>query len=155
MNKVLLFVFSVLLISCDKSAVGTEDIEIKSGQSFGECFGACTQILTLTSSNNEIEYLVKYLPTDGNYQDSTYYDVIDTESMNSILNEINTKKFFALESVYGCPDCADGGAEFIEITENGLSHRVTFEYGSSVKGIEDLIKALRAEREKWGEELLP
>ena len=35
------------------------------------------------------------------------------DDWNGILNEINLKEFYSLKDFYGCPDCADGGAEWI------------------------------------------
>ena len=34
---------------------------------------------------------------------------------DNLLELLDTEKFYALSEVIGCPDCADGGAEWIEI----------------------------------------
>lgn len=49
----------------------------------------------------------------------------------------------------GCPDCADGGAEFLEIEQGAERYRVTFETGKSIPGFEGLITALRAKRKSF------
>lgn len=36
----------------------------------------------------------------------------------------------ALEPVYGCPDCADGGAAYLELGEAGMTQRVQMEFGA-------------------------
>jgi hypothetical protein len=52
----------------------------------------------------------------------------------------------------GCPDCADGGAEYIELQTGDQKHRVTFEYGSgTIPGFEPLVEALRAQRKALNE----
>ena len=50
---------------------------------------------------------------------------------------------FALPERIGCPDCADQGAEWIEIFTEGKSHRVTFEYQQNPPGLEALLRQLR------------
>jgi hypothetical protein len=49
----------------------------------------------------------------------------------------------------GCPDCADGGAEWIQVDWIDESKRVTFENGRMVEGIEKLIEKLRQMREEY------
>lgn len=68
------------------------------------------------------------------------------DEWNAILNEINLKMFYSLKDIYGCPDCVYGGAEWISIKEGSTAHKVTFDYGSEVKGIEKLILLLRNQR---------
>ena len=51
--------------------------------------------------------------------------------------------FRNLEEVIGCPDCADGGAEWIEITTKDLNHKVTFEYNNEPEEMQDYIEILR------------
>jgi hypothetical protein len=63
---------------------------------------------------------------------------------------VDTAAFRRLEGVHGCPDCADGGAEWIEIRV-GEPVRITFDYGAELDGIADLqaeIRALRARFER-------
>ena len=47
-----------------------------------------------------------------------------------------------LERVYGCPDCADGGAEWIAVEAEERSHRVTFERSDPPEGIAPLATML-------------
>lgn len=63
------------------------------------------------------------------------------------LNHFPKKKFLKLQDVYGCPDCADGGAEWLEVQfSDGRVKNVKFDYGSSVEGFEEIISSLRAHR---------
>ncbi|CAF4279798.1 unnamed protein product, partial [Rotaria sordida] len=48
-----------------------------------------------------------------------------------------------LDDRIGCPGCADGGIEWIEVNWSKESKRVTFEYEALINGIEELIKYLR------------
>lgn len=53
-----------------------------------------------------------------------------------------------LEEVIGCPDCADGGATYIELTQNGESKRVTFETGNPPSALELLHERMNAAMEE-------
>jgi hypothetical protein len=56
----------------------------------------------------------------------------------------------ALPDVVGCPDCADGGAESLQVTfGDGRSAAVTFEYGDDVQGIEEVVGVLRELRQSF------
>jgi hypothetical protein len=61
---------------------------------------------------------------------------------------VDTAAIHALEGVHGCPDCADGGAEWIQI-EGADSVRVTFEYGAELGGIEELQREIRELRARF------
>ena len=54
-----------------------------------------------------------------------------------------------LDDRIGCPDCADGGAEWIEIDSMDGVKRVTFENGQTVNGIEPLVEKLRQLRNQY------
>lgn len=57
---------------------------------------------------------------------------------------LNTNGFLALPTTIGCPDCADGGAEWLEIElKNGIKHKVTFEYNNEPSLLKDYILKLR------------
>jgi hypothetical protein len=53
--------------------------------------------------------------------------------------------FVNLPKTIGCPDCADGGAEWIEIISGsgGKSQKVTFEYMNEPAKLKDLASGLR------------
>ncbi len=56
----------------------------------------------------------------------------------------------ALPDVVGCPDCADGGAESVEVAfGDGQSAAVKFEYGDDVQGIGALVGVLRELRQSF------
>ncbi len=60
---------------------------------------------------------------------------------------MNLDIFQSLDDRIGCPDCADGGAEWVQIDWNNGNKRVTFENRQTVKGIEKLIEKLREMRQ--------
>jgi hypothetical protein len=58
-----------------------------------------------------------------------------------------------VEGVHGCPDCADGGAEWVQVRASGDSIRATFEYGATLEPIAALQAEIRALRARF--EALP
>jgi len=71
-------------------------------------------------------------------------DTILKSSAVDSINSINTTSFFKLPETIGCPDCADGGAEWLEIILlNGKKHKVTFEYRNEPTQLKNQIIKLR------------
>ncbi len=134
----ILFLF-VSLTACVEDN-GNLISEIRYGTSFGMCGGYCKHDLTMTQNN------------------STYYcsgwteDVIpitktektNAQIWNSINTDLNINAFFDLPEMNGCPDCADGGAEWLEVVlSTGEKHKVTFEYFNEPALIKQEIEQLR------------
>jgi hypothetical protein len=150
-----LFLLLFLVLSCDfisiesKATFDLSTITIKSGQSFGFCVGKCHSEMTIKGQN--VEFLVK----ERNFETGVlvnkeyiYKEFVLAEKSESIQKMINIENFFKLNEIYGCPDCADGGTEWIEIiTADKKTKKVTFEFGKNVPEIEKLINLLRKERE--------
>lgn len=154
-NSIILLLSTFLVSSCGfidlnpKSSTDLSTITIKSGQSFGFCIGKCHAEMTIKGQN--MEFLVKERNFETGVLENkeyAYNEVLTKEKLDKIGNLIEVEKFFKLDEVYGCPDCADGGSEWIEITTTeDKTKKVTFEYGKTVPEIENLIKLLREERE--------
>jgi len=113
---------------------------IKTGTSFGKCVGYCKMVLDINSKS--ISYI------KSGWDNSSYPEVqrkiqISPKEWNSLVNALNVKKFNLLPERIGCPDCADGGAEWIEISDGKTTKKVTFEYGASISEIDSFIKKLR------------
>ena len=124
MKKILLLL-GFALLACSEKEGTTDIIKIKYGTSFGECIGYCYNEITVD-------------PESVAYTTSGWADTIKTINCSENINmqnwlaikfKINTVAFFALPATIGCPDCADGGAEWIELElANRSRHKVTFEY---------------------------
>ncbi len=159
MNKVIgLFVLfsTIVTTSCEETvSAPAGNVTIISGQSFGFCVGPCYQTMTLNNANQKVNFYVKSTDSKGNQgnaMEKNYSDSLAVKEWEEVWKAVgNIDDFFSLKETYGCPDCADGGAEFIEIIRGDFSHKVTFEYGSEVKEIEDLVKLLRAQRTAFSE----
>ena len=76
---------------------------------------------------------------------------IDCTEWNSINNNIDLDAFYNLEEVIGCPDCADGGAAWIEIQTLTKTHKVTFDYMSPPTEISYYVTDLHALMESFSD----
>lgn len=119
----------------------SQSIRIDSGTSFGECIGYC--IFQLVIENGEGHFVVYNWWDDLSFPDLVLDIVLTDTEWNNILSFINFDYFQTLDDVYGCPDCNDGGAEWIEISIDDEIKKVTFEAYTEVNGIENLILLLR------------
>lgn len=116
----------------------TEIVKIKYGTSFGFCSGYCWKQLVIKSDQLEFEKMSR----DEN--EPVHCDrEIDCSEWIPVTQNINLAKFFTLDETIGCPDCADGGAEWIEIQTQTSKHKVTFDYQSPPSEISSYVAELR------------
>ncbi|CAF1156089.1 unnamed protein product [Rotaria sordida] len=132
----------------------TKDVQsISSGISFGMCRGYCRQSINVTS--NPLQIMVA---KEANFEQKPYPSIRRSFSFSlnqwkELISLLNLNVFEALGDRIGCPDCADGGAEWIQVNWTEGSKRVTFENGRAIKGIEGLIEKLRQMREEYGTQI--
>ncbi|CAF2713265.1 unnamed protein product [Rotaria sp. Silwood2] len=145
----------VMLTISYRTCVSAENkiLSISDGLSFGFCRSYCRRSINITSSPNQLVAL-----KEPNFPQDTYppMEKIFPFSLNEwteLIQLIDTESFLSLDDRIGCPDCADGGAEWIEIHWTGKTKRVTFENGALIKGFEGLVIQLRDIRNKYTENL--
>ena len=134
---------SFLFIGCSQGDIIESDYTINSGSSFGMCVENCYQELSI----NENKAVLKVRKIRGDDELKKYKRSVTAQEWNDIKALIDQESFNVLPEVIGCPDCADGGAEWIEIKSFGFVKRVTFEYGQPPAQIEELVTKLRETRE--------
>ena len=132
-----------LTFSCGVKKPTNDIVSIKHGTSFGMCNGYCFKEYTYSESSS-----VKFSKGWGRTDLSNYPDKYDTTEFSNkdwdkLLETLDNEKFYGLPEIIGCPDCADGGAEWIEIVTKDKTVKVTFEYGSDVAEISGLLAFLR------------
>ncbi len=144
----------LLLSSCRKApdiivshnGSGKEKVDspayiIRGGTSFGECGGYCRTILEVDSLDLGF--------TELSWGDTVAFPTkhqsgkLTPSERECLMSVVNLEAFMKLDTIIGCPDCADGGAEWVEIEKDGVTRRVTFEHGASVPAIQGLIDKLR------------
>lgn len=127
------------------------DLIIRTGTSFGMCVGpACRKDYVLKGTSMTLAQtgaLVRGQPGEVKTCETTI-SATDWANLTAVANLETFKK---LPETLGCPDCADGGAEYIELESGDSKHRVTFEYGKTITGFEPLVNALRQKREEFME----
>ena len=114
------------------------------------CSGYCLSELNIIGSEAEY-YLNSWIEDDSVYQTVEISDVIDSSIWENLNTFLDFELFMNLDSIIGCPDCADGGAEWFEIATNDSIKRVTIEYGDSLDGLNNYIDLLRSVRYSFQE----
>jgi len=143
--KTLMHQFLAILIlvtsleACSNDVIYKNITQLNYGTSFGECVGYCKHEVTIKSKAATYK-CYSLNPTE---QTLTKNTIISSSTSDSIYS-FDTNSFFKLPETIGCPDCADGGAEWLEIIlPNGDKHKVTFEYHAEPASIKDQIIKLR------------
>lgn len=137
---VLSSIFVLIIVNCKKenSDTNTKNPEyIEYGTSFGECIGYCKSSLKVTK-----EKIICKKSSWGTLEDVTTSKDNNNEDWTKLLNKINLNTFFSLDSIYGCPDCADDGAEWIEIKRENKTHKVIFEFGEEPEALKAILQSL-------------
>ena len=148
------YLFSVVIFNVVRGQFSSNDIlSISSGTSFGMCRGYCQQSVSVSAK--PLQVVARKEP---NFAQQPYPPVrkpfaISSSEWSQLLSSVNVENFSKLAERIGCPDCADGGAEWIQINWLNGSKRVTFENGRTVAGIENLITQLRAIRTTYRPQL--
>ena len=131
---------STFLYSCRSEFFGVNIETVKYGTSFNECVGYCKHEIEVKSG--DVTY--NYTSWIDSLKPISATENLSVQTWDSIRNNLNVNSFFQLNEVIGCPDCADGGAEWLEIfLNNGESHKVTFEHNNEPKELKQYIPTLR------------
>ena len=150
LRKLLLAGLVALLPACasPSDTLTTEGLVLRSGTSFGMCGGYCNTEMTVAPD----EILFVETSREPGLSPRTRRLPIDPAEWEAILAAARASSLEGLPEVIGCPDCADGGAEWIEIEHEGVKRRVTFEYGSTHEPIQPIVAKTRELRERFPRE---
>ena len=142
---------TISLFSCttddEMLTYNTDIVSIEYGTSFGQCLGYCNRNIII--SGTEVQFQASGQTITGNLPDLTIPGEITVKEWESLVKTINLLIFRNMEEVIGCPDCADGGAEWIEITTDEISHKIVFEFDNAPEEVENLIEELREILEQY------
>jgi hypothetical protein len=139
----LLFIFSILLFSnfsCEDETEPGKVTYLSYGTSFGECLGYCIREVVV---GGNIVFTKRGWSTGELLPDSSCSYTFIRDPLPDYLDDIDLSAFLEMEETIGCPDCADGGAEWLELGFEDLVKRVTFEYGNEPEEFADIIPDLR------------
>ncbi|WP_421775389.1 hypothetical protein [Gracilimonas sp.] len=144
---VTLFLAFMFLSGCSQGDIIESSYTIKSGSSFGMCTGPCYQEMSLNESQAVLR--VRESKGEGGLSELKVESkrAVSPQEWSEIQSLVDQEALNALPKVIGCPDCADGGAEWVEIRSPGFVKKVTFEYGQPPAQIKELADRLRETRE--------
>lgn len=135
-----LLLFTISFSSCKTSAV------ISRGTNFNNCQDFChkelkleAEKITLTTSRN----------TPPRLKNTLMVARAGVE-YKKVLSTFDVKSFKALPATIGCPDCADGGSEWIEFKSGWKKKRVTFEFGHAPEVLRNTVQQMKALQEELG-----
>lgn len=134
------------LSNCHEEVKSSDIIKIEFGTSFGMCAGYCTQTLTITDGQVSKTVIPRM---NQNLKEKTC--IADFTGFVELASKVNTNTFMSLDETIGCPDCADGGAEWVEITTPAGSKKVTYEFRKEPKEVASIIDELRKQYDLLGE----
>lgn len=148
--KFLLFISfcTSLLVACNTSkpaASNDQIISVMHGTNFGHCRGYCRKEVIF--SEKQVNYIESGVDSKSNPEKKESFD-ISAGKWKKITDKIDWNKFQKLEESYGCPDCADGGSEYIEIVTAKGTKRVTIEFTKELPELEPLLTELRTQRKE-------
>ncbi|WP_420316531.1 hypothetical protein [Ekhidna sp.] len=137
---------AITITSCDENLSNNEISKIEFGTSFGICAGYCTQIVTISEG---IATKTIKPQLSQNLEEKTCS--IKYAEFESLAGDVDVASFMELEEIIGCPDCADGGSEWIELTTPQGTKKVTYEYGKEPAAVKSIIEELRKQYDLLGE----
>lgn len=144
------FTFIVMSSGCQKTNVQSvnDSLIIRTGTSFGMCVGdKCRKDYVLNGTSLTLTHGGQNRGTP--LPSKTCQKPIAAADWNALKTAVNLGTFGQQPDVIGCPDCADGGAEYIELEQGDTKHRVTFPYGQTIAGFEPLVTTLRQQRNQF------
>lgn len=146
--------FLLIMGRCNPTSVSSAErtssdpLTIRTGTSFGMCVGYCVKDYVINGTALDLTMLNR---TRTQTSTKSCQKTIDQTRWDSLKTMADLDAFSKQPERLGCPDCADGGAEYIELQRGDQKHRVTFEYGQTIPGFESLVNALRSQRKEFDE----
>ena len=120
---------------------------IRSTTSFGFCIGYCNTSLEITSAG--MVFVEEPRTADPAYPTKRTTAPITAAEWQALLDAVDRPKLEALPDTIGCPDCADGGAESLQVNGSDWQEKITFEYNKPVDGVQSLLDRVRALRQRF------
>jgi hypothetical protein len=113
------------------------------GTSFGHCHGYCKSEEIYSFS--QVTF-VTFSRDTTNYPRKEKTENLPDGEMKRLTSAINWEKWNAMDTIIGCPDCTDAGAEYLIITTTKGTKKVLFDAHSNPEGLETLLAILRGKR---------
>lgn len=153
MHSILFLACATLLAACSPTSLAPKQpappdpsgiVGIETGTFYGECAGYCWTELTLRPDTATL--------VNSSWEDRppsvTESRAVSAEQWSKLVATIDKTAFLALPEVIGCPDCTDGGGEWIEIDFGSTKKKITFEAHTEIPELASLTAELRPVREE-------
>jgi hypothetical protein len=153
-TRTLLITGYLLLLTACKGDIAQppgDDLEVSIGTSFGMCAGYCIEEYVLTK--DVTQGIRKPHQLDSQHPEITVRIATPPDLWERMVKNVDMQKFVTIPATNGCPDCADGGAEWLRIRKGAAVHTVTYEFGTYPPGAAMVTKIARAIREKAQEQM--
>jgi hypothetical protein len=98
---------------------------VRAGWSFGMCGGYCTADLAIRASELVLTG-GSHMAAEPLYRNHGALTPLGRKRIDAALESLSA---VALEPVYGCPDCADGGAAYLTLMQDGTISRHEMVFG--------------------------
>lgn len=119
-------------------------VSVETGTFYGECVEYCwTELVVRPSTATLVSSAWKDKPPA-----LTEHRELSAAAWSKLVGVIDKATFLALPEMIGCPDCADGGGEWIEIDFGSTKKRVTFEANAAIPELASLTAELRPVRKE-------
>jgi hypothetical protein len=141
--KIRVFIPSALIgllsfSACEKGNFN-DSTKIAYGTSFGLCVDYCVKELSLNQSK------AAYIKSKNGANPDTKVctkPILEADFLE-IRQLLEASNFESLPEKIGCPDCADDGAEWVEVTHNGKTYKVTYVCNKPPKELVDVVAKLK------------
>lgn len=130
----------LLLLSACKKEDDTTFFRISQGTFYCECFGECLTLVTAAEGTFDVSTYQTCSPSSTIQLDCGIF--LPAAEFQALARLVDWDAFRSLEEPIGCPDCADGGGQWVEISRGGEVHRVTYEYGNPPTELAELVSEL-------------
>lgn len=147
--RTLLFIpFALLLLAACATAKKTTKTtgtitRIVHGTSFGHCRGYCIHEITYTG--NQIIYTERSRDT-ASFPVKELVQSLSADKFNELTTSVTWDNWTTNDSIIGCPDCTDRGAEYIIITTEKGTKRIMFDAHETPPGLEKILSVIRYDR---------
>lgn len=133
-------------MACDSSPSAPDTVTaIRTTTSFGFCVGYCETTLEIGTD------LMSFVEESrrGELPTRMRSAPLSSAEWDSLIDALDQRAIERLPDVVGCPDCADGGAESLEVIAADWRKRVTFEHGARMPELQPLLDRVRALRGRF------
>ncbi|MCP9916307.1 hypothetical protein [Cyanobium sp. ATX 6F1] len=123
-------------------------VVLRSGSSFGHCVGYCEEELELLGTRGRYERRAWRTPNGTTLAPKIQLTSLPPQTWRTLVRLADSLQLTKPQVVIGCPDCDDGGSEWIELVrQSGAKRRIVFQYHRYPAQAEALGPQLAALRE--------